>query len=98
MSASSHPASQKEAVDRGAKRYYTGKPCLRGHLALRHASTGGCTECQREDRAGKYRASRYASNTEYKRKRNNAGQLEYAKKMVKHWNKKVHQLLEEARS
>jgi hypothetical protein len=29
----------------GAKRYFTGKPCVRGHVADRFVSTKACTEC-----------------------------------------------------
>jgi hypothetical protein len=31
------------------KRYFTGKPCLRGHISERLLSTSRCIECSRED-------------------------------------------------
>jgi len=92
------PTTQAQAIELGIKRYYTGKPCLRGHYALRHASTGGCCECLKENRQGPLRKKRAKANAAYIRKRNRTGKLEYAKKMAKHWTQKVHQLLEEARS
>jgi hypothetical protein len=36
---------QFEARAQGLKRYYTGKPCRRGHIAERYASCGMCTKC-----------------------------------------------------
>ncbi len=37
--------SQKDAKAQGLKRYFTGKPCKRGHVAERWVSSGECTEC-----------------------------------------------------
>lgn len=31
----------------GLTRYFTGEPCLRGHIAERHVSNGNCCECHR---------------------------------------------------
>lgn len=38
-------SSLSEAKKLGVPRYYTGKPCKRGHLAERLASCGRCIEC-----------------------------------------------------
>jgi 5-methylcytosine-specific restriction endonuclease McrA len=38
---------RRHAKAAGASHYYTGKPCKRGHLALRFVSTGTCIECQK---------------------------------------------------
>lgn len=43
-----HPKTRKEAVATGAKFYFTGEPCVRGHVALRKVK-GSCLECVRED-------------------------------------------------
>lgn len=43
-----HPKTRKEAVLTGAKFYFTGEPCVRGHVALRKTK-GSCVECVRED-------------------------------------------------
>ena len=40
--------TREEAQARGLKRYYTGKPCKRGHYSERHLS-GPCYACQKED-------------------------------------------------
>jgi hypothetical protein len=43
-----YPATREEAKRTGAKFYFTGKPCTRGHIAPRKTK-GNCTECMRED-------------------------------------------------
>jgi 5-methylcytosine-specific restriction endonuclease McrA len=43
-----HPRTRKEAVAAGAKFYFTGEPCVRGHVALRKTK-GACLECVKED-------------------------------------------------
>ena len=43
-----HPKTRKEAQATGAKFYFTGEPCVRGHIALRKTK-GSCLECVRED-------------------------------------------------
>lgn len=49
------PTSWGAARAVGASHYRTGKPCKRGHVALRHARSGQCLECMRERVAAKYR-------------------------------------------
>lgn len=41
--------SCSEARLHGAKHYFTGKPCLRGHISKRFTSSQGCCECQKEN-------------------------------------------------
>lgn len=36
---------RKQAIIGGSSRYFTGKPCGRGHLAERYTSNGGCVVC-----------------------------------------------------
>ena len=43
-----HPKTRKEATATGAKFYFTGEPCVRGHVALRKTK-GSCVECLKED-------------------------------------------------
>lgn len=40
------PTTRAEAKARGARHYFTGKPCRRGHLVGRHL-TGTCVECSK---------------------------------------------------
>jgi hypothetical protein len=46
--------SQKAAKVAGAMGYFTGKPCKRGHRALRFSANGGCSECMRLANAKDY--------------------------------------------
>jgi len=48
MDYSEYPADRATAKATGAKHYYTGKPCTRGHVALRKTK-GSCVECMKED-------------------------------------------------
>lgn len=41
--------SAKTARAKGLKRYFSGEPCKRGHVAERQASNNECVECRRED-------------------------------------------------
>jgi hypothetical protein len=43
-----YPSTRSEAKATGAKHYFTGKPCIRGHVALR-LTKGVCIECRKED-------------------------------------------------
>ena len=40
--------TRKEAIEQGLKRYFTGKPCRRGHIAERYVSSRNCTVCAGE--------------------------------------------------
>ena len=39
--------TRAEAIERGLKYYFTGKPCKYGHVAGRFTSSSNCLECQR---------------------------------------------------
>lgn len=41
-------SSAKEARAKNESLYWTGKPCLRGHIAPRYASNDACVRCKRE--------------------------------------------------
>jgi 5-methylcytosine-specific restriction endonuclease McrA len=43
-----HPSNRADAKGQGATHYFTGKPCIRGHIALRKTK-GSCVECMKED-------------------------------------------------
>jgi 5-methylcytosine-specific restriction endonuclease McrA len=38
--------TRKDAKEAGLTKYFTGKPCLRGHIAERYVGCGKCTDCQ----------------------------------------------------
>jgi hypothetical protein len=43
-----YPKTRAEAKATGLKHYFTGKPCTRGHTALRETK-GNCVECRKDD-------------------------------------------------
>ena len=43
-----YPTNRADAQKTGNKYYFTGKPCVRGHIALRKTK-GSCVECMKED-------------------------------------------------
>lgn len=43
-----YPRTRKEAKASGASHYFTGEPCVRGHIAPRKTK-GACIECLKED-------------------------------------------------
>lgn len=53
-----------DALARGLKRYFTGKPCKRGHVAERAICSKNCVECQRL--TGPSYQKRYRSTPEYR--------------------------------
>ena len=40
--------TRKEAKSLGLRRYFTGAPCVKGHIAERHTTDKTCIECKRE--------------------------------------------------
>jgi hypothetical protein len=48
MDYSKYPNNRKEAQKLGIKYYFTGQPCIRGHIALRKTK-GSCLDCVKED-------------------------------------------------
>jgi 5-methylcytosine-specific restriction endonuclease McrA len=48
--------SRDEAIAQGLLRYFTGKPCNRGHVAERIVTNCKCLECAREDSVAKRQA------------------------------------------
>ncbi len=61
--------SRQEALARGLKRYFTGKPCKNGHVAERLATARVCIECAREAGAATF-AKRYSSDPEFVERHN----------------------------
>ena len=42
--------SREEARAKGLKRYFTGEPCVHGHVCERYVSSDACVECERARR------------------------------------------------
>lgn len=93
--------SRKEAKAKGLTHYFTGKPCLRGHIARRHVTYTRCLECANEsfkqwrvdnpEIAKAIDAKSYAKN---KHRENEKSKEYYYKNRVKmkEKNKKWHRL------
>jgi 5-methylcytosine-specific restriction endonuclease McrA len=56
--------TRQEALARGLKRYFTGKPCRRSHIAERLTNGSACTECRRSPESIAYRKAWDAANPE----------------------------------
>lgn len=53
--------SRLDAMRSGSKFFFTGRPCIRGHVVQRYVSSGGCTACMAaiaEDQKALYKAAR----------------------------------------
>ena len=48
-----YPKTRKEAMAQGAKYYFTGEPCVRGHVSIRKTK-GTCVACMKEDHQRDY--------------------------------------------
>lgn len=60
--------SRTDAKQQGAKRYFTGKPCKRGHIVERQVSNASCVKCLSEDKAKHYErnpSAKSISNRKY---------------------------------
>lgn len=59
--------SKAEARSQGLPRYFTGKPCRRGHVSERYAGNGNCCDCKKlraDAWEAENRISRYAQDRE----------------------------------
>lgn len=56
--------SMAQAKKKGARYYFTGKPCSRGHVAWRYVSTRNCSDCVAEDRGQAEIERRHKSHDE----------------------------------
>lgn len=54
--------TKKHAKELGLVRYFTGKPCKKGHVAERHVKTGGCIPCRLEFEKNSDSRDRYAKS------------------------------------
>lgn len=57
--------NRKEAIDRQLAHYYTGRPCIRGHITQRYTVSGACTQCLKTASAAVYQGK--LESTEDKR-------------------------------
>lgn len=60
--------SRADAKQRGLRRYFTGLPCLRGHVTERSVSSARCMTCANDDQRKHYSNGMYQS-VRYKQQR-----------------------------
>ena len=58
-------AERAAAKAEGKKTYFTGKPCIRGHIAERRVDGKVCVQCRAEDREKNREANREYQNKRY---------------------------------
>jgi hypothetical protein len=70
--------TRKEALAQGLKRYFTGKPCKRGHVAERSTSAGcyTCRKAYRQSEEGKAASKAYMQSEKGKAARKAYAQSE----------------------
>lgn len=60
--------SKQEAIAKNIKHYFTGEPCLYGHISIRLVSSGGCVECskisQQSEKSKQNKKLHYLKNRE----------------------------------
>ena len=59
MPAANHFKAQAKA--KGLDRYFTGKPCIHGHVAERYVNGGDCVECASGRSAAQPKSKRHKS-------------------------------------
>src|ERR1700678_1301496 len=74
-----------EARANGFLRYFTGKPCRRGHIAERHTSNGVCMECHKMKMAARY-ALGLTAEASRKWQENHPGRLAEVQKATREKN------------
>lgn len=88
--------SRKNAQILGFKRYFTGRPCRRGHIVERYVSSGKCIECQRlngkQDRLNnpekiKLRQKRWRAANPEKRKEYSENNKKHIKEQKRQYHK-----------
>jgi hypothetical protein len=92
--------SLAEARQRGLKRYFTGLPCVHGHIAERLIANQTCAECQktmastrRYQKSDKHKAAKKRDYIKHKKKRL-AQQYDWVTRNLDRvkWNKHQHYL------
>jgi len=64
---------RKQAIAAGSKTYFTGEPCIWGHVAPRYVSNSRCTNCRQMSQARKAETEGRLFKTRRKRLARNVG-------------------------
>ena len=71
-----------QAKKEGLTRYFTGRPCVNGHIAPRETISGGCCEC-----LNAYKRNRYHSKTKLHQNKKSSEWKSANKERVRQYNK-----------
>lgn len=66
-------SESSKAKASGHTRYFTGNPCIRGHVCERYARDNSCVQCDKDDRRS--RPSVVRTNRKYRAKRDERGRI-----------------------
>ena len=76
--------TRAEAKIQGSKTYFTNKPCLNKHIALRQTSNGNCIECDKTRESLKIAKKKYAKANPEVCRRN----IENVRRIAREWSKR----------
>lgn len=88
------PQERAAARDAGLKQYFTGRPCVHGHIAYRCVANGMCNECQ-SIKHKKYVSAKLQANPEFY-KQQYASNPEYYKKQAAKYRQRNPESVREA--
>ena len=78
-------SSRKEALASNQTRYFTGKPCKRGHIKERYAKTGTCVVCMAEHTAKWHDENRELRNQQNRERKQKPERKRKNKVLAKAW-------------
>ena len=85
--------SRKFAIENGLKRYFSGVPCLRGHISERFVTSGLCVECNKFHGKNKWNENKEHLKKENKKWRQKNKQYILEKNKI--WKSKNHEKIKE---
>lgn len=82
------PASRKEAAANGGSKYFTNKPCSRGHISYRYVASGMCAACASEKAKKSWAAGERTTSKNRTRSVKQWNDSEKARTAKKQWKDK----------
>ena len=83
--------TKEEATKKGLVRFFTGSPCIRGHISERRVSSGECVECNLEN-ARKHKASQKWKDSYQRRISAKKADGTYSAHLVDRWLRSTYKL------
>ena len=82
------PKTRREACHFGSTKYFTGKPCKRGHVVHRYTNSGTCSSCIGEKQAALWKAGVRQKPELRKKASDNWNASEKARQAKQKWKEK----------